>query len=307
VEYADKICKNAEMNWDDVRFFIAVAREGSVTRAAEALGVNYTTVARRISALENRLNTRLFDRIANGHVMTAAASSVLDRALAMEKEMIALDRTVFGQDEKLSGKLRLATIDIAATYLVFPHFADFLQRYPDIELEISVSDAEVDISRREADIVLRMVEGEPPQDAIGVHVADVEFSIYGSTTYLATRPDLNTASTQILRWLLVPGQRELPALFRSDWITKIFPLARPGMRIDSMVVMLSALRHGFGICGLPRFVGDAEPELAMVPNTLAEQKMSLWLLHHADLRKTSRVRVLRDFLRDCLLLQRGTR
>lgn len=307
MEYADKICKNAEMNWDDVRFFIAVAREGSVTRAAEALGVNYTTVARRISALENRLNTRLFDRIANGHVMTAAASSVLDRALAMEKEMIALDRTVFGQDEKLSGKLRLATIDIAATYLVFPHFADFLQRYPDIELEISVSDAEVDISRREADIVLRMVEGEPPQDAIGVHVADVEFSIYGSTTYLATRPDLNTASTQILRWLLVPGQRELPALFRSDWITKIFPLARPGMRIDSMVVMLSALRHGFGICGLPRFVGDAEPKLAMVPNTLAEQKMSLWLLHHADLRKTSRVRVLRDFLRDCLLLQRGTR
>ena len=87
MEYADKICKNAEMNWDDVRFFIAVAREGSVTRAAEALGVNYTTVARRISALENRLNTRLFDRIANGHVMTAAASSVLDR-------------TVFGQDEK---------------------------------------------------------------------------------------------------------------------------------------------------------------------------------------------------------------
>lgn len=295
------------MNWDDVRYFIAVAREGSVTKAAETLGVNYTTVARRIGALENRLNTRLFERIPNGHVMTAAASSVLDRALAMEKEAIALDSTVFGQDEKLSGQLRLATVDIAAIYLLFPHFADFLQRYPDIDLEIYVSDADVDISRRETDIALRLVEGEPPQEAVGVHVTDVEFAIYGSTAYLATHPDLNTASTQILRWLLVPGQHELPALFNSEWITKLFPLARPGMRLDSMMVMLSAIRNGFGICGLPRFVGDAEPELSLVPNTLAEQKMSLWLLHHADLRKTSRVRVLRDFIRDCLLRQRNTK
>ena len=295
------------MNWDDVRFFIAVAREGSVTKAAENLGVNYTTVARRIRALEIRLNTRLFDRIANGHVMTAAASSVLDRALAMEKEAIALDRTLFGQDEKLSGTLRLATIDIATMYLVFPHFADFLHTYPDIDLDIIVSDADVDISQHEADIALRLVENEPPQDAIGVHVTDVEFAIYGSTSYLAARPEINTASTQILRWLLVPGQRELPALFKSEWISKAFPLARPGMRIDSMMVMLSALRHGFGICSLPRFVGDAEPELVMVPNTLANQKMSLWLLHHADLRKTSRVRVLRDFIRDCLLRQFSTR
>lgn len=97
---------------------------------------------------------------------------------------------------------------------------------------------------------------------------------------------------------------ELAALFRSDWMVKMFPLARLGVKFDSMMVMLSALRQGLGICGLPRFVGDAEPELTSVPNTRAEQKMSLWLLHHADLRNTSRVRVLRDFLRDTLIRQR---
>ena len=149
------------MNWDHVRFFLAVAREGSVSAAARQLRVNYTTVVRRIDAFEDHLNTRLFERLPGGYVLSAAAEAVYEEAAAMEDRAVAFDRILFGQDRKLGGRLRVATSDAVATTLLIPHLERFQNAHPDIQLEVATSDSVVSLDRREADVAVRMT-GPPP-------------------------------------------------------------------------------------------------------------------------------------------------
>ena len=145
------------MDWDDVRYFLAVARGGSVRAAAEGLGVNHSTVLRRIAQLEERLGARMFEKLPSGYRLTAAGEEILEFADQMEASSNRLETRVFGRDQSVRGLLRMTLAPILATHLLMPDFADFARLHPDIELEILSSGELANLTNREADVAIRVV------------------------------------------------------------------------------------------------------------------------------------------------------
>src|SRR5690554_1981895 len=179
-------------NWDDLRVFLAVARAGSLSGAARALGVNHSTVFRRIGAFEQMLGVRLFERLPNGYLLTPAGEAMREGALRVEEEIAGLSRKVTRQDLRLSGTVRVTTIDMLAFGLLPRHIAGFRKDYPGIEIELVVGNATLNLGRREADIALR-VGSEPPESLVGRRVGRLVFAVYGSADYCAEKRDPDLA------------------------------------------------------------------------------------------------------------------
>ena len=279
------------LNWDDFRFFLAVAREQRVSAAGKLLGVQHTTVARRIEALETRLGTRLFDRSTEGYAMTQAAENLYDRALVMEEQMLAVDREIIGMDAQLKGPLKLTAPHDLLTAMVVPQLHRLLDAYPAIALELMGTTGLLDLAAREADIALRFT-AMPPDYLIGRKILPMLHGIYGSADYLSKEKKQHT-------FIAFSGDGAVPA-----WVEQHFSGARLALRTDDAQVMVTAIREGFGLARIPCFVGDRYPDLRRLDLELTPSSWGLWLLNHVDLRSTARVRVCRDFLTDIILEQR---
>ncbi len=279
------------MNWDDIRYFLAVAREGSVSKAAQQLGVSYTTVVRRIDGFETRLDTRLFERLPGGYVATPAAEAVFEEALAMEERAIAFDRSLFGHDRKLTGRLRVTTSDGVATKLLIPHLGRFRELYPGVQLEIASSDHLINLDHREADVAVRMT-GAPPEHLIGKKIVEASYSVFASTRYRAQHKRLDHPSVHALTWI--------SAASSPSWHKREFPRSTLGPKFDSGPALLAAIRAGLGIGLLPDFLVAGERSIVRVNRRAAESGWGLWVLSHPDTRTTTRLRVFREFLADIL-------
>ena len=165
-----------------MRFFLAVSREGSVSGAGWALGVKHTTVARRIRTFEERLGTRLFDRLSDGYAMTQAAENMFEHALAMEALAQAVDREVFGQDAELAGPLKLTVPHDVANLLIGPKLRAFTEAYPHIDLQLLTTTGLVDLAAREADIAVRLT-AKPPDYLVGREVMRLRHGVYGTVNF----------------------------------------------------------------------------------------------------------------------------
>lgn len=154
------MCKNAEMDWDDLRYVLAISRDRTLSRAAISLGASHTTVGRRVRALELKLGVRLFDQTPDGFMPTAAGQDIADVAERMEGDVLSLEGRVLGRDARLQGRLRVATMDILFRRY-HDAFSSFMVRYPSVELTVTSSDNEVSLTRREADVALRMTSSPP--------------------------------------------------------------------------------------------------------------------------------------------------
>jgi DNA-binding transcriptional LysR family regulator len=278
-------------NWDDLRFFLALCREGSATGAGRSLEVNHTTVARRIRALEDNLGTRLFDHSRNGYEMTQAAEDMYEHARRMEEITQAIDRDVFGQDTELKGPLKLTVAHDVAERLVVPRLREFHDAYPCIDLDILTTTGLVDLAAREADIALRLTD-KPPDYLIGREVLPMRHGVYGSPNYLKA---LDGQATVIL----FRGNEEQP-----EWVRQHFPDADVAMRVDDVGTMSLAVANGMGLARMPCYVGDAEPSIRRLDLELSASTWGIWILSHVDLRSTARVRVAREFLIDVIEKQR---
>ena len=173
----------SEMNWDDLKVFLAVARCGSVSGGARRLGLQHSTVSRRIHKLEQDLGVRLFDRIPGGYELAGEGEALERRALRMEQEVLAVDGALSGRDGKLSGPLRVTTVDNMAITVMMPIFRTFSERYPDVTLHVMVSNADVSLARREADVAIRLTN-TPPDTLIGRRLTTVASAVYGGRDYL---------------------------------------------------------------------------------------------------------------------------
>ncbi len=279
------------MNWDDMRVFLALAREGSVSGAGRALGVKHTTVARRIHAFEERLGTRLFDRLPNGYAMTQAAENMFEHALAMEALAQAVDREVFGQDAELAGPLKLTVAHDLANRLILPKLRAFSEAYPHIDLQLLTTTGLIDLAAREADIAVRLT-AKPPDYLVGREVMRLRHGIYGTT--------------RTLRKLADPVS---VILFRSDvahppWVTENFANARTVLRVDDVSSMAAATRNHLGLSRMPCYIGDSDAGLRRLDVPLIPSDWGVWILSHVDLRATARVRVCREFLLETIERQR---
>ena len=284
------------MNWDDLRFFLATARDGSLSAAAHTLEVNQSTVSRRIAAFEAKLETRLFDRLPSGHVLTPAGIALLEMAERVEAEVSTIERQVPGQDLTLTGVLRVTAADITTTRFLLPHLLAFARAYPDIELDLISTYSHLSLSRREADVAIRVAE-KVPETLIGHRIARIFQSFY-----------IATELYEALDGVIDPEGHPWVGWENQEWnqyqFLDRFPNAQIRYRTNSALVMIDAVKAGFGIGALACYHGDAEPGLRRIVSFAEEVRLSMWLLTHPDLRRAARVRLFMDFMGTALKSER---
>ena len=284
-----------DQNWDDYRLFLAIAQAGTLSGAARLLGVTHSTVFRRLAGFEDRLGVRLFERLPSGYVLTAAGEAMQQATTRIDDEIAAIRRRVTGQDQRLSGQVRITATDMLAIGLLPPHLAAFRREWPGIDLELLVSDMRLDLTRREADVALRL--GHPVQEAlVGRRVGALAFGIYASTArhHAGIADDLARND-----WIgFGSGHAPLRRVL-AEWL----PGLRPQFRTDSISAAIAAARAGIGLAPLPCAIADPDPDLVRVAPFPDDFRLDLWLLTHEDLRQTARIRAFVDFMAEALAAQ----
>lgn len=288
--------RTPRLDWEDLRYFVALARHGSLSATSRALRVNHATVARRIAGLEATLGRHLFDRRADGYALTAEGRAVLDSAKAMDEAALGvLNRLDAGTE--LSGLVRLTTARVLADGFLVRRLGPFRRCHPGIDIELITEARVLSLSRREADVALRLSR---PTDSglLGRPLAKIGFGFYAAPTY---------------RKMLTAGRK--PALIAYDedsgfiseaaWLTRRFAGHRFAFRVNSQTSQAEAARAGLGVALLPHYLAAADRSL--VPVDLGERppERDLWLLMRPDLRRTPRVRAVADFLNELFRRERA--
>ncbi len=274
-------------DWDDLRYLLAVGRAGSLSGAARRLGVNHSTVFRRLGALEERLGVRLFERLPGGYVATAAGEDLLHGAERIESEALELDRRLAGRDLSLSGSLRLTAPDDVAERLLMGPLAAFRRAYPEISLEVAIDNRMLSLTKREADVALRP-STRPPDVLVGRRIGPLASALYATGE---TVPENGP-------WIAWEEGGGPPDVAR--WIERHIAPERIVYRSNSMLHLLAACRAGVGVALLPCFLADPESALRRLAPPDRALTTDLWLLTHPDLRRSARVRALLDFLFEAL-------
>ncbi|WP_018295431.1 LysR family transcriptional regulator [Mariprofundus ferrooxydans] len=274
------------MNWDDLRLFLAVAREGSISGGARKLGVQHSTVSRRMQTLETKLGVRLIERKKSGYELTPAGESLKIAACRMEHEVLEVDGFLGGRDNRLIGELRVSAISSMASGILMPMFAKFSRNNPDVDLHVLVSNKNISLVERDADVAIRLTN--TPSDAlIGTQLATVSSTIYASHHYL----DQLRSEGGKPKWLGVSC-----CAFHQSWTKKSAAGQRHNFFVDDALLTTAALKQHMGLAYLPCFIGDSEPELARYCAPDPQMNLGLWLLFHPDLKRTARVLAFRDHM-----------
>jgi DNA-binding transcriptional LysR family regulator len=288
------------MNWDDLHVVLTLARTGALARAAKELDVDHTTVGRRVEALETALGVRLFVRSPRGYVPTAEAERLLPDLKRVEDAVLGVERSVQGQQATLTGVVRITSGESFGVGYLAPRLAEFGQRHPGLTLELVTGGTVLDLARREADIAVRLFRSTH-EHLVVRKVGTLTHALYASTAYLARRP-LRRASELKAHPLLVPTPG--PKVIETQWVTKLSLGATPAFVSTMTLALVAAAKQGAGIAVLPRYLGDPEPALTRIP--LPEEPTEpIWVTVHRDLRRAPRVRVVLDFLVECLARDAG--
>lgn len=277
------------VQWDDLRYVLAVADTGLLTAAARSLGVNHTTVLRRVAAFETRLGLRLFERLPTGYALTAGGEELIAAARRIDETVTELERKLAGRDLRPSGTVRVTTTNTLMGFILPEIIAEFRKTHPDIQLEIAVTNLMLKLTKRDADVAIRPAK-DPPETLIGRRVAKIAFAIYGSPSYLAKRKAGRLADH---RW--IGPDDSLAATSVARWMRAELPECEITLRADSLLAACQAAQAGLGLAALPCYLGDTAPELVCVHRPIPEMETALWILTHADLRHTARIRAFTEF------------
>lgn len=274
------------MNWDDLRLFLAVARTGSISGAAKQLGVQHSTVSRRIRQFEEKLGTRLLERKKGRYELTQAGKNVKEASSRIEREVLSVDGALLGKDTQQVGPLRVAALNNMASSVLMPMFASFNRKRPQVELYIIVSNIDVSLSQREADIAIRLTN-TPTETLIGKRIVTVASCIYGSRDYLEQlRKDGGEP-----KWIGVEC-----CGFHKSWTKQLDGGHSHNFYSDDTQLTQAAIREGLGVSILPCFMGDSDPMLGRYGEPDPAYNLGLWILLHPDLKRTARVLGFRDHM-----------
>ncbi len=297
------LCKNASMTeWDDFRFFLAIARETSIKKAANVLGVNRSTVLRRIVRFEEEQGVRLFERMPTGYFTTPAGDEMMKFAEKIEAVTNDVGRQIAGRDTQLSGTIRISLSGVLATYLLIPAFAKFSRSNPDIELQILDTYEIPDLARREADIAIH-ISNDPPDGLVGRRVVKVARAAYTGADNLdralgqIVEPTGHQPHNDWIGWSTDPSSLQ--------WVEDSdFPDQRVRNIITDPFATVKALEAGMGMSILPCYLGDSEPGLRRIPKGNVQWTTDLWVLTHRDLRNTARIRKMTQCITETLISKR---
>lgn len=277
------------MDWNDVRYFLALARLGSVRAAGASLGVSHSTVARRVEALEVQLAARLFDRNRDGYVLTEAGEKMLPGAEDVERGVSALERQLAGHDERFAGPVRLTCCDEYVSEMMLRELAVFCGAYPDVELCITTDSRPFDLSKREADIAVRTLPtgAQPREHLIGRKLVPVVCANYVAVAHAVRLDPAREGASP--RWVGFEGRKYVEAMIAAS----SYPHIAPWGSFSSLGLMLQATREGLGIAMLPCYVADRDPALKRLAKPDIRHVADLWLLSHPDLRENARLHAAR--------------
>lgn len=268
--------------WDEFRLVKAIADARSLVGAADTLGINHSTVFRRLGALEESLGVRLFERSRSGYSATPAGDEMIALAAKMEQEIVDFERALAGRSAKPAGELRLTTNDAFLNWLIAPMLASFRKAYPDIRLEVIVGHEHLNLSRRDADVALRATL-EPPETLVGRKIAHIGWAAYGPA---------NFAGGDHERQWVAFGEGPGVAGPRRWFEDNVAPDAVV-CRVDSVAGVASAVSAGIGSGLLPCLIGDRLEGVARIGEKMPFGD-DMWLLTHPDLRHSARVRAFMD-------------
>lgn len=276
-----------DLDWDDIRTIGELVRAGSLAGAGAALGVNYTTVARRVRRAEAALGEPLFERLADGYRPTEAARLVAEHATAMEDAQHGLMRRLAGRDGRLEGPLTITAPQLLIAHCIAPALEGFTGAFPGIELMVRASNDLLDLSRREADVALRI--SRAPGDALkGLRLAAQHAASFAAPVWaerMAADPE------GPVDWIVYDQYPDLPSEVAAKW-----PGARVRYRFDDMVAILGAAQAGLGVARMPMFLGRAAGGLVQVPAMAPKPYADIWAIAHADVWPSARVRAFRDHI-----------
>lgn len=298
------------LDWEDLRHAMAIGTAGSLAGAARLLGVNHTTVLRRLDALEAQLGARLFDRLRSGYQPTDAGRALLEQARHMAARVDEIERAVQGRDLELTGTLRVTTAFVVMDHLLPEPLAAFSRAYPGVEVEvlenaflvdlaIRHTDADQGWTRREADVALRLSD-QVADYLVGrqLGVADCRVYALRGAPGLPQQVTALEVLTRDVPW--VAFERDTSARVYDRWLRQHLVQDNVRVRVDIFNAKAAMLQTGIGVGVLPTFMEAKHPELVAVSDPIPELAQPLWLVTHPDLRQTARVRAFMQFVGDAL-------
>ncbi len=277
-------------DWDRLRYVLALARQGTLSGAAETLGTTHTTVARQIRALEATIGSRVFDQHSDGFVLTAVGEAIRAVAEEVEEAMHRLDRELLGSDTQLKGPLRVTTLGVVVQWFA-DAFRTFVETYPGIDLEITSSRTFENLTKREADIALRATN-QPPEQLVGRKVTRFEYAVFGARSLVGSppQPPLEEDFSSLEAYPWITWEQRLRARATEQWMAEHVPNARIAMRTDSPIVMNANVAAGAGLALIPCIAAQPHLDLIQLSSIIPDFGLDLWILTHPDLKHTARVR-----------------
>jgi DNA-binding transcriptional LysR family regulator len=283
------------LDWNDLRYFLAVAREGSTLAAGRALRVSQTTVARRIAALERALGFPLFEKRQAGYALTPAGEELLNGARQVEASAILFSEAAAAHGRELKGTVRITSEDIYGTGLLSPLLRELHELHPEIMIDLDMVQEMRDLGKGEADIALRSSSKHQPAGLVGRQLSKDDWTLYCSRDY-AARHGAPTSVEDLKRHAIVGGGGGNLWRHYQAWLKELGLEDRVAMHHANSTGLLSAVRSGFGVAVLPCIVADADPNLLRCIPPRDDHGRILWLLTHERIRHSPRVRAVIDFL-----------
>lgn len=291
------------MDWDALRVVLAVAEGGSFSAAARRLRISQPTVGRRIADIEARLSTRLFDRSARRMTLTPAGEIMVEAARRMEAEADAVSRQLAGHDRQLTGSVRISSTEGLGVGWLTPRLAGLRETLPGIDIEMVIDNAAVNLSKREADIAVRLrhdrTEGRHGFDdqptLVGRKVGVLAFGLYAAAAYLDRHGAPRTSADLAVHQTIGFDEGEA-RLDYAAWYSGLTQPARAAYRSNNLLAQIAAAKAGWGIAIIAKVLADAEPDLRPVLPALRIPTLDIWLVTHADLQQTARIRAVVDAL-----------
>jgi DNA-binding transcriptional LysR family regulator len=281
------------MNWADLQFVLAVAEKGSLITAAKELGVNHSTVLRRVRGFEEELGAKLFERRSTGHTLSPAGEELVKTARSMREMLIDTSRRIAGEDLRLEGTVRVTTTDTLAVSVLPKALASFSREHSGVRVDLSTTNQMLSLSRRDAEVAIRPSK-EAAASYVGRRVSELAIALYASPTYLDR---VATARTDLDRHVWLGLDESLSRTTIARWMTKTVPNAPVIFRADSVTALFHAAMAGLGVAALPCYLGDTTRSLRRVrTNPIDEMRTELWVLTHEDLKRTARIRTFTEWI-----------
>lgn len=288
-----------DLDWDDLRFFLSVVTQGSISGAAKYLRTSHSTVLRRLASLEMKLGTRLFKRMPGGYAITQAGERLREHLAGVAEQIEAAQRQLSGLDSRPTGIVRVTSTDTLMHALLMPLIAEFRASHPEVRVQIVVNNTFLSLTKREADVAIRPTS-RPSENLVGRKAGSIQTALYASRSYWKANARKPFAEHP---WV-VPDE-SLGHLAQARWAARNVPAQRVAVSVDTLLGMACAVRAGVGIGMLLTLLADHDDRLVRIREPEPQLDTDVWILTHADLKQVPRIRLFTDFMYERLRASDG--